>query len=82
MTVEQFLLGHLTSSGMFESQATATLQLLKDEPNDRALAEVLGKSVDDYPTAFKAVAIMTVNRHAVRYIDRNCPQAWFRPMFG
>ena len=81
MTVEAKFTKMLFERGMFPAQAESVMDLAKQEP---ALAEMERRWQDDeseYPPALLAVYWVTICAAAVKWIDKNLPQAWYRPLF-
>lgn len=82
MTFEQFAHDHLFNNGMFQQDVEKVIELakqddlLKDTMNNR-----WGDNLDDYPMPLQNVFLVSLNRIAVKYIDANIPQAWFRRLF-
>lgn len=83
MTVKDKLKEMLTSRGMFDTQADNVLQ--EAIPNIEALTPDYKISWDDsaaaYPAPLYAVMWLPLRDAALKWIDANLPQAWFRPMF-
>ncbi len=52
----------------------------KDKAN-KAMANRWSDTADDYPAPLFTVLKMSVKHSALEYIDANCPEAWFRPIF-
>ena len=72
----------MTDNGLWPQEADAVLESVRTEKHAEALAEVLGKTWDGYPSQFHAGAWMTVKRMVIEYIDANKPQHFARPMFA
>ena len=83
MTFETFVKDYLYNNGMFEEDAKKVIELAKV---DEVLADTMKNRWDDdiegYPPFLKSVLIVSINAVAVKYIDANIPQAWFRPIFA
>lgn len=82
MTFEEKIKELLISNGMFDTQAIAVLAQAKD---DTILSDFKGRwghDVGDYPAMMTNVVWAGVKRIAVKWIDANVPEAWFRPMFA
>lgn len=82
-TTREKLESMLVQNGMFESQAKKVM--------DIAIPE-LQKLVDDYditfdspsdhyPTLISSVLFIAIKPIALKWIEENAPQAWFKPMF-
>lgn len=83
MTVKNQLIEMLIERGMFESQARDLMEASIPE---------LNKMVDDYevqwdrpsagyPKAIIGALFVCLKPLALEWIEANCPQAWFKPMF-
>ncbi len=83
MTTQERLINELTKRGMFESQAKEVLELAK--PKIESIIEdykiTWNSSSDDYPNSIYNVWFMTVKSIALKWINENKPEAWFKPMF-
>jgi len=83
MTFEKFAQDYLFNNGMFEDDAKKVIELAKE---DEVLGDTMkGRWEDDtegYPPFMKSVFIVSLNSVAVKYIDANIPQAWFRQVFA
>jgi hypothetical protein len=82
MTFEQWMRDRLTNSGMFVNQVDAVVERVKAAPENEPMAQRWGHSINGYPAAMVNVLWLTVKTHALEYIDAECPQAWFRPLFA
>lgn len=78
-TIEQFLIDHLYSNGLFEDQARKVLEIFKQEDAVKSLR--MGDRCAAYPSFMLPVLIISVNRAAVEWIDKELPNHWARPMF-
>lgn len=82
MTVKERLEEICVEQGMFENQARAVVELaMKELDNIDEYKIAWDKPSQEYPTKFYAAAFLTVARVALKWIDENIPQAWFRQMF-
>ena len=83
MTVTSKLINMLVQMGVFEQHATQIVELAKPE---------LNKVVNDYTITFNAPSqsypdvcynlwIELIKPTALKWIDENLPQAWYRQMF-
>jgi hypothetical protein len=82
MTLEEFAIKHLTDNGMFDAQAKQVIESVKSAKENEAMQGRWNDDSEGYPSSMMGVLIYTVNNHAVEYIDKNCPKAWFRPIFA
>jgi hypothetical protein len=73
----------LTDCGMFDDQADAVLaeaipRIEGCTPNYRVTWD---RPADEYPDVVYNAMWLHVKDVALKWIDENAPQAWFRPMF-
>ncbi len=80
MTIEEKFKKLLFDSGMCEDEAEAVIEMVKDASSVKQ-AMRWGDPVEGYPAPLYELLWVEVKRAALKYIDANCPQAWFRPMF-
>jgi len=73
----------LTDRGMFESQADKVMEQFVPEFDEvnAGYRVTWERPASEYPDAFYAVGFMYLKKTALRWIDENLPQAWFRVMF-
>lgn len=83
MTFEQWMRDKLTNCGMFPDQVDVVIARVKAAPENEVMAQRWHDKIGDYrhPDPMVNVLWFTTKRHALEYIDAECPKAWFRPMF-
>lgn len=83
MTVRTKLESMLVSNGMFENQAKEVIDLAIPKLNELANDyKITFESPDDhYPDVMYKLWFMTIKTIALKWIDENKPEAWFREMF-
>ncbi len=81
MTIKEKLVDMLHDGGMFREQATAVVERVIADPANESMAGRWNDTPEDYPPAILNLAWFSTKRHALAWIDENCPQAWFRGMF-
>lgn len=81
MTFNEEMTTYLTDHGMFDSQARLVMEMVKDHELFKEMRGRLNEETTDYPTAIKSMCFMYLRVVALEYIDKNCPAAWFRPVF-
>ncbi len=79
MTIEGKFKRLLFDSGMSEDEAEAVMEIVKADSADESMR--WSDAVEDYPAPLHNLLWAEVKRAALKYVDANCPQAWFRPMF-
>lgn len=78
-TYEQYFHNYLYQNGMFPQQAQAVLDSIR---NEEPFAYALKQAHEGFPPAMATVLTMSLKRAAVKWIDANIPQAWFRAVFA
>lgn len=83
MTIKEKLKKMLTDRGMFDNQADDVLK--EAIPQIESLTPDYKITWDrpdsEYPDAVYSVMWLSLRDAALKWIDKNAPQAWFRPMF-
>lgn len=83
MTTRKKLEAMLIERGMSEGQATKVMDL--SIPSLNKLGDnykiTFDRPSDEYPTLIYHIWFATVKPIALKWIDENVPQAWFREMF-
>ena len=83
MTTRQVLRKMLTDKGMLDRQADAVLA--KAIPEIERLSPdyqiTWDRPASEYPDALYNAMLETLCDVARKWIEKNAPQAWFRPMF-
>ena len=82
MTIEDKIKEMLSERGMFDSQVTAVMEAVKANDIHESMAHRWNDSTEDYPQGLLAILWASAKATALEYIDANCPDAWFRPMFA
>lgn len=83
MTTRERLKKMLVDCGMFDDQADEVLKeaIPKIESLTPNYRYTWDRPADEYPDAIYKVLWLLLRREALVWIDKNAPQAWFRPMF-
>lgn len=81
MTFEELARSYMHERCMFPEQIDAVIANLKAAPENKSMEHRWSDQVEGYPPPMKAVLWFTVRTHALEYIDKECPKAWFRPLF-
>lgn len=82
MTIEQKLTKYLEGNGMFAEDAAATMELIKaDGTLRKEMAHRWNDDTEGYPAPMMGILMLTANRYALLWIDKHCPEAWYRSMF-
>lgn len=73
----------LYDHGMFPDQAKQVMSVAVPEM-DAILPDyriTWDRPAEEYPEPFYTSGWLTVRKIAAKWIEENCPKAWFRPMF-
>lgn len=84
MSTKDRLIRMCFECGMFENDAKQVVE--SAIPDIDALVSdyqiTWDQPADGYPNQLYAIWFITVKEHAIKWIDKNCPQAWFREVFA
>lgn len=81
MTFKESMTYTLVGMGMFDSHAD---QVIKEYMEDESAESMIGRwdhDMKDYPQNIQSVVWIGVKHFASEWIERNMPQAWYKPMF-
>ena len=81
MTFEDKIKEMLVEHGMWDDEAKAVVEMLKADKLNESMAHRWNDDVEDYPLSMLAILWMETKHIAIEYIDANCPEAFYRPMF-
>lgn len=83
MTVREYLVDRLIDNGMFESQAKEVVESAIPELNSMVddYKITFDRPAKEYPAILLKLFYANLRPIALKWIDKNAPQAWFRPMF-
>ena len=81
MTIRKWAEEYLFKRGMFEDDARVVVQATVDAKGSEAMAGRWDDEIEGYPPSLLALLTMALDREALAHIDKNCPKAWYRPMF-
>ena len=81
VTIEDKFREMLFNHGMFENQAAAVVEMVKADKTNEKMKQRWQDDVEGYPSVLLSALWYSVERCALRYIDANCPEAWFRSLF-
>ena len=72
----------LINKGMFESQAKQVMDLAIPEiDGNQDYKMTWNRNYTEYPDSLYAVLLMTIYPIALKWIEDNCPNAWFKSKF-
>ena len=83
MTVKEKLQEMLVKNGMFESQAKEVMVLAMPELSNLVddYDITFDSSSDDYPAIIYKVLFLALKPIALKWIEENLPNAWYKPVF-
>jgi hypothetical protein len=83
MNVKEKLESMLVNNGMFESQAKEVMEIAMPKLNELVDDYKISfySSYSEYPEVIYDVLFLAVKPIALKYIEENIPQAWYKPMF-
>jgi hypothetical protein len=82
LTYMQWMKAELAANGLFDSQVEEVVPLIVNDPLfARTMTDRWNDSMDGYPEMMKRVLWLSICHIVLAYIDRTCPQAWFRAIF-
>ena len=83
-TVRERLEKMLVKNGMFDSQAKKVMDLAIPELQN--LVEdyhiTFDRPSEEYPKVVYGILFLDIKPIALKWIEENCPMAWFKPMFN
>lgn len=81
MTIRQWAEKYCFENGMFEKDAKAVVEMAIADKENEAMERRWDEPIDGYPPQLLAVLTMSINQAAIKHIEENCPQAWYKAMF-
>ena len=81
VTLKQKAISLLTERGMFDRDAEEVFEMVKADPSNAAMANRWNDEVERYPKQMLPILLFSVKRSVVAWIEQNCPQAWYKPLF-
>lgn len=83
MTTKEKLVNMLVNMGMFESQAKTVIELAIPVLNESTDGYKItwNRPSEEYPKEMYAIWLFQIKPVALKWIDENCPKAWYRSMF-
>ena len=84
MTTHEKLKSMLIENGLFENQAESVMELARPEidklfPDYRITWD---RPANEYPKQMFNIWFVTMRPIAFNWIEKNCPQAWFKSIFA
>lgn len=71
----------LYDHGMFPDQAKQVMSIAVTKMLIPDYNITWNRPAEEYPEAFYTIGWLLVRKVAREWIEKNCPKAWFRPMF-
>jgi hypothetical protein len=82
MTFYEFFEDKLYNCGMFKDQCKEVLKLaMEDNVLNDTMDNRWNDKISDYPEFLLAIIWLSIKDAALKYIEENCPEAWFKPIF-
>ena len=82
MNFEEYVKSYLIENGMFPKNAVKVLLSIQTDEANAAMRGRWLDSTEGYPKCMLSLITVSAARAALDWIDANCPQAWYRPMFA
>lgn len=82
MTTREKVIKQLEDNGMFLEQAEQVFKKAQPLLKRDDYTITWDRPASEYPEPFYNVLWVMIKPIALQWIDENCPQAWFRPMFA
>jgi hypothetical protein len=81
MTIREMMKKELIDSGMLCDDAEKVLQIAASSDAMKSMADRWNDSTEGYPPHLLPSVCMNLKEIALKWIDDNCPLAWYRPLF-
>jgi hypothetical protein len=82
-TVKEKIIRLITEKGVSDNDAKKIFEEAKEIINNKIPEYKItwDSPADQYPNSLYNLWFIYINRVAIAWIDKTCPQAWFRSMF-
>jgi hypothetical protein len=81
MTFKSALTAYLVNNCMMPSDATQVMETVMADPKNDHMKAHWDQPVTGYPPELLTGLMLTMNGHALTWIDANCPAVFYRAMF-
>lgn len=87
MNIFEFGIEELKKRGLSENDARTVMEMaVKDSYENQhslnwTIANRWGDDINDYPIIMQLMVFKGLEPIALQFIMKNCPEAWFRPIF-
>lgn len=81
MTFKEYMVETMTGMGMFDSHANKVIEEYVKEESAEPMDGRWDQDVSNFPENLKYVVWLGVKMFADGWLERNLPNAWFRPLF-
>jgi hypothetical protein len=83
MTTREKLEEMLVHNGMFDTQAKKVMDIAIPELNNILddYTITFDRPASEYPNAIYTILFLYIKPIALKWIEENCPLAWYKPMF-
>jgi hypothetical protein len=82
MTFRQAALKYMDDRAVGAPTANKIMEQVINDPVNAAMADRWDDDLSGYPEQMYTVIIGNLRHNAVKWIDANLPEAWFRSMFA
>ena len=82
MTIRQWAEKYCLDRGMSPDEANHVIDRVVADPGAVPLRDAWGQEASGYPKIVLAPLAAYVRRHAIRWIEENAPEAFYRSNFG
>jgi hypothetical protein len=82
MTFREWVVNYCFDKGMFGTQASAVVaDMVAADRTNEAMTGRWNDDVSGYSEALLALLMPSIDKNALVYIEKTCPDVWYKPMF-
>lgn len=81
MTFRDYMIKSITARGMFKFQAINVFNEYIKSNSNISMSGKWDDNVEDYPEQMQHILWISVRQFTYRWIEKNLPKAWYKPMF-
>lgn len=81
MNFDNYFQNYLQERGFFADNAKTVMQTVKAAKENKSMVGRWGDDMSGYPHQIVIGLSLSVRDYALIWIDENCPEAWYRPVF-
>ena len=71
----------LTARGILFDEARLIMDSVITDVANKRMNDRWNDDAEGYPPIVFAALLLSIKKHALEYIKKNCPNAWFRNLF-